>query len=80
MITNFAEELSLKTVDALVGVPEGLQRPRARPLQSVRRTNEQAKMRTTDYHEREIKQEQFVWVADGDGKFVETGRKRRGTW
>jgi hypothetical protein len=54
-----AEELSLKSVDALVGVPEGLQRSRARPsqLQSVRRVNEQAKMKTTRYQEREIKQE-----------------------
>jgi hypothetical protein len=66
--------LSLKTVDALVGVPEGLQRSRVRPsrLQSVPRVNEQAKMKTTRYQEKEMKQEQFaVWLADGDGKFVE---------
>ena len=66
--------MSLKTVDAPVGVPEGLQGSRARPsrLQSVRRVNEQAKMKTTRYQEKEMKQEQFaVWVADGDGKFVE---------
>jgi hypothetical protein len=59
MITNFAEELSLKAVVALVGVPEGLRMPRARPLQSARRANEQAKMKTTDYQEREMKQERF---------------------
>jgi hypothetical protein len=33
--------------------------------------NGQAKMKTTDYQE-EMMQERFaVWVADGDGKFVE---------
>ena len=48
-----------EAVVALVGVPEGLRMPRARPLQSARRANEQAKMKTTDYQEREMKQERF---------------------